>query len=324
MGLRIRCLFVFAILCGVAAVAHAQTCEHDMCLTGIALTAAYCGSCVTDICAGDPYCCTQNWDSTCVAQVSSVCGLTVCTAACEHALCDEGEPLDPTCNLCAAEVCAVDPLCCNSWWDGTCVARVGVDCGNVSCTQGADLCEAAVVVDNTSPKVLMGTLAGMSNDGCATEGESCAPTNSDVWYSYTVPLLATVTHHVNTCGTQYSYGVDTVLSYYTDCPGDLINEVISNDDWEVGPGGPGPDSKACLGYFPRRLLDSALPFPILQPGTTWKVRISHFGGEPASPAGPYQVYLPEPSSALLGGVGLATVFALSRWRLRRRGRVASG
>jgi hypothetical protein len=31
---------------------------------------------VTQICASDPYCCSTSWDSTCVSEVSTVCGLS--------------------------------------------------------------------------------------------------------------------------------------------------------------------------------------------------------------------------------------------------------
>jgi hypothetical protein len=56
-------------------------------------------------------------------------------------------------------------------------------------------------------------------------------------------------------------------------------------------------------------------------GATYKIRVSHFD---TSPEADYQLYVPEPSSALLRSVGFATVFALSRWRSRRRGRIGSG
>ncbi len=51
------------------------SCAHDKCTSGSALTSG-CDSCVTSICAADSYCCTTSWDSICVGEVSSVCGLT--------------------------------------------------------------------------------------------------------------------------------------------------------------------------------------------------------------------------------------------------------
>lgn len=48
-------------------------CAHPVCYEGAALDAS-CGSCVDDICAVDPYCCTVGWDNVCVGEVTSICG----------------------------------------------------------------------------------------------------------------------------------------------------------------------------------------------------------------------------------------------------------
>lgn len=50
-------------------------CSHSACSTGQALTFG-CHPCVDDICAADPYCCNNWWDSICVGEVNSVCGLS--------------------------------------------------------------------------------------------------------------------------------------------------------------------------------------------------------------------------------------------------------
>jgi hypothetical protein len=56
----------------------AGSCAHPLCATGATLTPACDAgsktSCVTAICAVDPYCCNVQWDSICVAEVSGVCG----------------------------------------------------------------------------------------------------------------------------------------------------------------------------------------------------------------------------------------------------------
>ena len=313
--MRLGCLCVWVVLCGWVAPAVAQVCEHDMCLEGPPLddTPGVCDPCVADICAADAYCCSVDgwWDNVCVEMVSTVCGLTVCTAACAHALCETGDPLDATCNDCAADVCQADPLCCSSQWDATCVGLVDTICENTTCQQGGDSCENAVVLDYNDPQaLLMGTLNGAPGSGCATEGESC--NNASTWYSITVPYGTDNPRYVYTCGSEYSFGLDSVLSLHTDCPGNLSSEVFSNDDWKFG-----PYPIACRGHVPERLKDSSLPIPYNIPGgATYKIRVSHYNGSPPTP---YQVYVPEPSSALLGGAALATLLALSRWRSRRRG-----
>lgn len=50
-----------------------DTCAHDKCTIGPKLTAGCDNQCVTDICAVDPYCCANYWDSICVGEVQSVC-----------------------------------------------------------------------------------------------------------------------------------------------------------------------------------------------------------------------------------------------------------
>jgi von Willebrand factor type A domain len=54
------------------------TCAHDVCTQGSELS-ANCDSCVAKICAVDAACCTSgnsSWNSTCVNEVASVCGLS--------------------------------------------------------------------------------------------------------------------------------------------------------------------------------------------------------------------------------------------------------
>ncbi|KAJ3081488.1 hypothetical protein HDU99_005573, partial [Rhizoclosmatium hyalinum] len=53
----------------------ATTCTHSKCVTGVALKSA-CDTCVAKIVAADSYCGSTSWDSTCVGEVKSVCGIT--------------------------------------------------------------------------------------------------------------------------------------------------------------------------------------------------------------------------------------------------------
>ncbi len=58
-----------------AAVSYVEvdTCAHDKCSTGGTLAPGCDNSCVSDVCAVDPFCCQTAWDSLCVSQVASVC-----------------------------------------------------------------------------------------------------------------------------------------------------------------------------------------------------------------------------------------------------------
>ncbi len=51
-----------------------RPCSHDKCITGTALE--LCGPCVFAVCEVDPLCCDTIWDSRCVGEVLSVCGIS--------------------------------------------------------------------------------------------------------------------------------------------------------------------------------------------------------------------------------------------------------
>jgi len=52
--------------------------------------------------------------------------------SCAHDKCEQGDPLDPTCDACVDSICADDPYCCDSGggaWDALCVGSVASICG---------------------------------------------------------------------------------------------------------------------------------------------------------------------------------------------------
>jgi hypothetical protein len=93
-----------------------EACGHPICAVGGPLVAA-CDACATVLCAADPYCCSTEWDATCVGEVASICQKS-CTA-----------PLTSGCDACVTQLCAADPYCCASEWDATCVTEVTSICG---------------------------------------------------------------------------------------------------------------------------------------------------------------------------------------------------
>ena len=114
-----------------------DSCEHAICTTGTPLVST-CDTCPTTLCARDPYCCTTAWDATCVGEVTSICGLSCSapppptdggTSTCTHPICASGGPLVSGCEPCAGTLCAQDPYCCTTAWDGTCVNEVASVCG---------------------------------------------------------------------------------------------------------------------------------------------------------------------------------------------------
>jgi Trypsin len=84
----------------------------------------------------------------CLAQ-GQVCALegdavTCVTPApvCAHDKCVTGERLDRNCDSCVEAICAVDSFCCNTFWDGLCVAEVASVCGQ-ACFAGGDTGEVS-------------------------------------------------------------------------------------------------------------------------------------------------------------------------------------
>lgn len=93
------------------------------------------GSCCAIVCAHQPACCIQPWDTSCVETALLHCdGESACPAAesCfeEHNSggCEQAD--------CCASVCANDPYCCQTAWDARCVVRALVDCA------GTEVCGA--------------------------------------------------------------------------------------------------------------------------------------------------------------------------------------
>jgi hypothetical protein len=110
-------------------------CPHNKCTTGAAL-APECSPAVASICSVDPYCCTTAWDGLCVQEVRTVTNSLACPAGtCGHSLCSTGVKLTSGCDVppasssCVASICAVDPYCCSTSWDGLCVGEVASVCG---------------------------------------------------------------------------------------------------------------------------------------------------------------------------------------------------
>jgi len=75
--------------------------------------------CCNAVCAVDPYCCLEEWDENCVDGAASGCLLTCGPGAgdCHSAHATPGCESQACCNT----VCEIDPFCCETEWDQTCV-----------------------------------------------------------------------------------------------------------------------------------------------------------------------------------------------------------
>ena len=213
-------------------------------------------------------------------------------------------------------ICAQDPLCCSSQWDSACIAQIETVCSppgfqaQHECLDGADKCVDAIPIAAIDT-VVFSSLVGMDSDGCASVGDSCQ--SASIWYSYTI---SDEDAFINTCAAQRAFGIDTVISIHSSCPGQANSEVMADDDWKFG-----ADPTACVGYHHPNLLDSGfrLQSPVfgLPVGETGFIRVSHHAD---SFEGPINLrVLPEPSKTVLLFVGWAGLLVLHRYRNYRQG-----
>ncbi len=117
-------------------------CAHGICSTGGALAPDCKGSggavdpCIKTLCEKDEYCCSTEWDKTCVEEVLTFCGVGTCVQGdCAHPLCEPGAALASGCDgavKCVDSVCGLDAFCCSKEWDALCVEKVTEAC-KISC-----------------------------------------------------------------------------------------------------------------------------------------------------------------------------------------------
>ena len=152
-------------------------------------TTPYCADavCCATVCALDPWCCNNSWDSICANEAVTSCpgcgnpSAGDCTIAHATAYCQDA--------TCCAQVCAVDVFCCNSSWDSfcasqaialcvnTCAGSLANDCcvahANPSCNEAA-CCSAVCAIDsfcctNSWDSICANRARVMCGQCCATD-----------------------------------------------------------------------------------------------------------------------------------------------------------
>ncbi len=66
---------------------------------------------------------------------------------CDHDPCEVGAALDPQCDPCVTQICAVDDYCCTVMWDRTCVDQVASVCGQICHSCDHFFCETGSALD---------------------------------------------------------------------------------------------------------------------------------------------------------------------------------
>lgn len=78
------------------------------------------------VCAIDSFCCDEQWDGMCVESAQNDCGLVCMNAGGDCCAPSGGLGCD---DMAVSDcVCALDPFCCDTQWDGQCVDEAQNDC----------------------------------------------------------------------------------------------------------------------------------------------------------------------------------------------------
>jgi hypothetical protein len=129
--------------------------------------------CCETICAQDPFCCDIEWDTVCVDQANGLCcdpppcpGDGCCFAANESPGCDDA--------ACCDAVCAADPFCCDTEWDGLCADGAIAVCFDPPCPGDTNGDSQVNVTDLTNVLLDWGmTGSGLASDvspNCTIDG----------------------------------------------------------------------------------------------------------------------------------------------------------
>lgn len=193
-------------------------------------------ACCTAVCACDPFCCNTAWDIYCAGNGFSVpgcgaqalCGCEGGGGPCPNPDHDCFTTGTPGCSdeACCNTVCASDPFCCDTAWDGLCVNGAITLCGgsapaNDNCIDRID----AFVDVPTAFSNIGATTDGVPHGLCNFFGDS--DVGSDIWYNFIAGV--TDVHSISLCGSGY----DTKVAVYAGCgvcPPTDAELVACNDD----------------------------------------------------------------------------------------------
>jgi hypothetical protein len=196
--------------------------------------------CCSLVCESLPLCCQAAWSASCVSAAASLCtqcgaaGTGNCFIADFTPYCDDSCNAD-SCIGCCAKVCATDPFCCDTAWDGFCVFTAQQVC---PCGPGA-----APANDQCSGAITLGLGTFPFNNACGTAGPpshaSCNDGNLvglgvDVWYRHTATFSGQLL--VSTCN---QINFDSQIAVYAGCSCAALSDppLACNNDGGVCGGG---------------------------------------------------------------------------------------
>jgi hypothetical protein len=201
---------------------------QDCCFPGQGLPGCNDQACCEAVCAIDPFCCDTAWDSICAGEAA-----TLCEQCMGQTPCSKDNPNDcfqpgsgPGCNdvACCEAVCAVDPFCCDTSWDGICAGEAASLCGE---PLPNDECEGRLpIFDGDTEYTTIGATTSLPPlEPVCEEGFGLAFVN-DIWFNWVATCTGIATF--STCN-QVDY--DSRLALYLKGTDPCVGELIAcNDD----------------------------------------------------------------------------------------------
>jgi hypothetical protein len=130
----------------------------------------------TTACSGGAVACNPNTPAgpeVCVNGLDEDCDGTADDGCpCAHGQCTQGVALQDGCSACVTAVCAFDPFCCTTSWDGICVGEVWSQCNSAACWAGCghNLCVTGAALANNCDSTTSNCVATI----CASDPFCCA------------------------------------------------------------------------------------------------------------------------------------------------------
>ncbi|MCW5900265.1 MAG: T9SS type A sorting domain-containing protein [Flavobacteriales bacterium] len=143
-------------ICQDAFDAISDSCTGPVCV-GVPECVAADQAAYNTVVADDPFCCETFWDGLCQSAFDAISDS-----------CDGGVSLNPCCTshtgtgcedaACQSFICAADPFCCNTQWDGLCSGAAIANAGNGGVCSGVSNCPSGGGIIQEDPVALSFTM----------------------------------------------------------------------------------------------------------------------------------------------------------------------
>ena len=193
-----RVLATLVLAFSVTTIAHAQCPGEGNCCEDNGSIGCDDIDCCTLVCGADPFCCAETWDQVCADQAADLCS-DLCGGGggpCGEGAgdcCDPAGNGTPGCDdiECCEQICAADPFCCDTSWDGICAGAAAAECAVCQapqlCPPDADgCCYAANGTPGCNDPACCETVCGIDPFCCDIEWDgTCAAQAVDACFSTT-------------------------------------------------------------------------------------------------------------------------------------------